>query len=82
MKKNLYQLTCKIQEGNEDIEEMTKLFTPKIKKTLLQTSFHHKEELEQELYLKLIKIVKEYDLNGTIGFWEFQEKVNSQLNRS
>lgn len=42
-----------------DVEETIELLKPKIKKELNQTSYSHKEDLEQEILLMIIKTVKE-----------------------
>lgn len=79
MDENLYQLASKAKEDNEAIEKIVKIFTPKIKKTLLQTSFQNRNDLEQELILKLINLIKMYDLNEVVGFWEFYKITQNKI---
>ncbi|ONK21639.1 hypothetical protein BLX87_20690 [Bacillus sp. VT-16-64] len=77
MESNLYELTTKKDE--KAVEKVINLFAPKIKKTLLQTDTQNREDLEQELHLKLIHIVKRYDPEDTVGFWEFYEMFRQKI---
>ncbi|GMG77005.1 sigma-O factor regulator RsoA [Priestia megaterium] len=79
MDKNLYQLAYKAKEDNEAVNKIIEMFRPKIKKTLLQTDFQNREDLEQELQLKLVKVIKMYDLEGIMGFWEFHEMIKRKI---
>lgn len=40
---------------NEEMEELIETFTPMIKKKLQNTVYRGREDLEQELYIKLIE---------------------------
>ncbi|MEK4539168.1 helix-turn-helix domain-containing protein [Peribacillus sp. FSL K6-1552] len=71
MDKILYQLAIDSKKNNEAIETVLKFYTPKIKKTLLQTSLQNRNDLEQELRLKLVKMIKMYDLDEIVGFGGF-----------
>ncbi|MED4156666.1 helix-turn-helix domain-containing protein [Priestia aryabhattai] len=79
MDKNLYQLAYKAKEDNEAVNKIIEMFRPKIKKTLLQTDFQNREDLEQELQLKLVKVIKMYDLEEIMGFWEFHEMIKRKI---
>ncbi|WML27377.1 helix-turn-helix domain-containing protein [Neobacillus sp. OS1-33] len=79
MEKTLYQLAIKSKEDNEAIEKVLKIFKPKIKKTLLQTGLQNRDDLEQELQIKLVNLIKMYDLDKVVGFWEFQEMVQNKI---
>ncbi|MCM3174586.1 hypothetical protein M3636_20355 [Paenibacillus sp. MER 99-2] len=35
-------------------------FTPKIKSSLLQVPVEHREDLQQELYVKMIEVIKTF----------------------
>lgn len=58
---------------------MIDIFTPEIKKTLLQTSVQNRADLEQELQLKLINVIKVYDLDEVVGFWEFHKMIKKKI---
>lgn len=79
MDETLYQLAIESKENNEAIEKMLKIFTPKIKKTLLQTNSQNREDLEQELQLKLVNLIKIYDLDKVSGFWGFYEMKKNKI---
>lgn len=76
---SLYQLTIESKKANEEaIEKIIKIFTPKVKKTLLQTNMQYREDLEQELQLKIINLIKMYDIEQVVGFWGFYDLVKSK----
>lgn len=52
------------------IEEVIRMLKPIIKKALNQIPIEHREDLEQELYLKIIKKVTEENLDDLPGFFE------------
>ena len=54
------------------------LFEPKIRASLKQTSPQEQLELYQELKIKVIEIVRNYDYNNTYGFWEFTNTLKEQ----
>ncbi|WP_430139830.1 helix-turn-helix domain-containing protein [Paenibacillus lautus] len=38
-------------------------FTPKIKASLLQVPANHREDLKQELYVKMIEVIQTFDIS-------------------
>ncbi|WP_397538015.1 helix-turn-helix domain-containing protein [Rummeliibacillus pycnus] len=80
MVETLYQLAIDSKHDTEAVEKVLKAFKPKIKKTLQQTSFQNRDDLEQELQLKLVNIIKMYDLEEIDGFWGFYERENDRIN--
>ena len=46
-------------------------FEPKIRKSLCQTSKNNREDLYQELKLRVIKLINNYDLNSCPGLCEY-----------
>ncbi|OME86435.1 MULTISPECIES: helix-turn-helix domain-containing protein [Paenibacillus] len=38
-------------------------FTPKIKTSLLQVPANHREDLKQELYVKMIEVIQTFDIS-------------------
>lgn len=73
MTKNLYQLVQSAKKSEEDARQIIEIFKPKINKTLYQTSFNNREDVNQELKLKLLEVIKDYDLDKAVGFWEFRD---------
>ncbi|WP_194541084.1 helix-turn-helix domain-containing protein [Paenibacillus sp. FSL W7-1279] len=41
-------------------------FTPKIKASLLQVPPDHREDLKQELYVKMIEVIQTFDISELI----------------
>ncbi|QSI45338.1 sigma-O factor regulator RsoA [Bacillus altitudinis] len=56
---------------NGEMEELIETFTPMIKKKLQNTAYQEREDLEQELYIKLIEKVDWLIYQEGPGFWEF-----------
>lgn len=46
-------------------------FTPKIKQCLHQTSYQDREDLEQEIKLKIIEKLTMKEFENTPSFWNF-----------
>ncbi|CAM3997846.1 helix-turn-helix domain-containing protein [Mesobacillus zeae] len=75
---NLYELAKRAKKEEIAREQILELFQPKIKKTLLQTAPHHREDVEQELSIKLLNVITMYDLDSAVGFWEFHEMTQKR----
>ena len=71
----LYELVKDSKNNGESIKRIIDLFEPKVKKCLTYTSMHERENLEQELKLKMIVCIKKYDVNSTPGFFEMMDKL-------
>jgi flagellar biosynthesis chaperone FliJ len=72
-KNTLYELAKKSK--NEDViytGKIIELFDPKIKSLLSLTSYQKREDLYQELRLKLLDIILTYDVDASPGFWDLQ----------
>ncbi len=77
MVETLYQLAIESKNDQDALNQILKAFNPKIKKSLQQTNFQNREDLEQELQLKLVNLIKMCELDDLDGFWEFYNKVNN-----
>ncbi|UOQ49412.1 helix-turn-helix domain-containing protein [Gracilibacillus caseinilyticus] len=71
----LYELAQKSKEDRAQIEKIVERFEPKIKSSLTLTSPPVREDLYQELRLKLIDIILNYDIDSTPGFWRLQKDL-------
>jgi hypothetical protein len=60
----------------EEIGLIIELFTPKIKKSILQTSMVEREDLEQMIKMGLFEKIKNYDQGHIPGFFEFTNSLN------
>ncbi|MCY7540066.1 sigma-O factor regulator RsoA [Bacillus pumilus] len=64
---------------NGEMEELIETFTPMIKKKLQNTAYQEREDLEQELYIKLIEKVDRLIYQEVPGFWEFIVEYMTKL---
>jgi len=55
-------------------------FEPKLKHSLYQTHLHYREDLRQDLLIKLINTIRNYDINSVPGFWELKKRYSDQRN--
>lgn len=59
-----------------EIEQALTQFQPKIKKSLYNTKPQNREDLEQELSLKIVECFFNEVFEQTPGFWEFAEQFD------
>ncbi|WP_238655565.1 helix-turn-helix domain-containing protein [Paenibacillus piscarius] len=72
MMENLMNLIKKAkQKDRAAIATIIDKFTPKIQKSLYQTNAQNRNDLRQEVNLKMIEAINKYDLESVPGFWEF-----------
>ncbi|MED4140176.1 helix-turn-helix domain-containing protein [Priestia megaterium] len=57
--------------NNEIYEEVLQMFEPKIKKSLLNTHFQEREDLEQEIKIKIYEKIDVLTEMYVPGFFEF-----------
>ncbi|MGM9965912.1 MULTISPECIES: helix-turn-helix domain-containing protein [unclassified Rummeliibacillus] len=81
MVETLYQLAVKSKNDSKAVVKILNAFKPKINKTLKQTRFQYRSDLDQELQLKLVTIIKKYDVEKLDGFWEFYDKQKNFYNK-
>ncbi|AIM16332.1 MULTISPECIES: hypothetical protein [Neobacillus] len=55
---------------NFNLEILLQLLEPKIKKSLSQTSYQEREDLEQEIKLKMIEKYHNHKFNEAPKFWD------------
>jgi hypothetical protein len=71
MSKDLYSMVRKAGECNLSMNQIILMFDPKIKASLVQTEYQERSDLSQEIKIKMIKSIKNYDTETTPGFFEF-----------
>ncbi|EFU39342.1 hypothetical protein PVOR_25333 [Paenibacillus vortex V453] len=49
------------QDDREATLRILECFTPKLKSSLLQVPAEHREDLQQELYVKMIEVIQTFD---------------------
>ncbi|RAW09749.1 helix-turn-helix domain-containing protein [Paenibacillus taichungensis] len=63
MKNNLNDLISQAKRNNtQAMMEIIQRFEPKIKKSLHQTSFQNRDDLKQDLIIKFIEVVHNWDI--------------------
>lgn len=73
---DLANLMEKAKNRNQEaLLNIIQRFSPKLKHSLFQTSQQEREDLEQDLVLKMIEVIYQYDLESTPRFWDFQKMV-------
>lgn len=58
-----------VKERNREVEAILEQFNPKIKKCLQNTHFQEREDLEQEIKLKIIEKINCIKVNNPPSFW-------------
>ncbi|WP_445490710.1 helix-turn-helix domain-containing protein [Niallia sp. 03133] len=74
----LYALVQKSKTDHKAMEEVIRLFEPKVNKTIAKTDKNERDDLSQELKLLLMNCIYLYDLNSVPGFWEFQKRMKEE----
>ncbi|MFT0801351.1 sigma-O factor regulator RsoA [Bacillus swezeyi] len=64
---------------NEDIEKLLESFTPMIKNKLRNTSYQERDDLEQELKMKICEKADMLLCQEVPGFWEFITNILENL---
>lgn len=58
------------------IEKVLKELEPKINKSLYYTRFEDRQDLKQELKVKITECIRNNVFEQTPGFWEFVERFD------
>ncbi|MEH7356844.1 helix-turn-helix domain-containing protein [Neobacillus drentensis] len=77
MAKILYELVKKAKHDNTALQTIINMFEPKLKKSIYMTNLNDREDLAQELKLKMVSYIKGYDIESIPGFWEIKERVDT-----
>lgn len=75
MKDSLFTLVKQSQTDNHSLLKVIDLFSPKINRSLQQTSQQNREDLAQDLKIKLLIWIRNYDVESTPGFYEMIELI-------
>lgn len=60
---------------NDEIVELIKLIEPKVLKSLSNTKFQERDDLKQELDLKMVQTLKQGSINKVMGFWDLKKQI-------
>lgn len=76
MSNNFTRLVSQSKHDNDALLKIIHLFTPKIESVLRHTKDQNREDLSQELKLKLISTIKNYEVDNIPGFFDIIEEKN------
>ncbi|WP_026571608.1 MULTISPECIES: hypothetical protein [Sediminibacillus] len=65
-----------MKQEHDLITEFITHMEPKIKKSIKYTSFQERDDLEQEIKLKMVETVSRGVIKETPGFWEFKQSFD------
>ncbi|WP_179281279.1 helix-turn-helix domain-containing protein [Paenibacillus sp. XY044] len=54
---------AQLHNDKEATAQILAAFTPKIKASLYQVPADHREDLKQELYIKMIEVIRSFDIS-------------------
>jgi DNA-directed RNA polymerase specialized sigma24 family protein len=80
MAKILYELVKEAKDDNTALQTIINMFEPKLKKSIFLTNSNDREDLAQELKVKMVSYIKGYDIDSIPGFWEIKERVDTEKN--
>ncbi|NMH70666.1 hypothetical protein HF072_17940 [Bacillus sp. RO3] len=70
----LYDLVKEAQCNTEYETDVIQTFEPKIKKSLYLTRVENRDDLEQELKIKVIRYVRDYSLENVPGLFDLNKQ--------
>ncbi len=78
MSQELIALVRKSKHDDKALLTVINYFEPILKQCLYQTHPHFREDLRQDLLIKLIHTIRKYDVNSVPGFWDLKKRYNGQ----
>jgi len=70
MNRSLFLLVKQSRTDNDSLKIVIDLFTPKIHRSLQQTNKQYREDLSQELKIKVLHCTRNYDADKTPGYFQ------------
>ncbi|ESU34090.1 hypothetical protein G3A_02910 [Bacillus sp. 17376] len=80
MKDSLYTLVRQSKTDDNSLNTVIELFSPKIISSLNQTSQQDREDLSQEIKMKLLFCIKNYDVESIPGYFQMIEQLKKREN--
>jgi len=80
MSNEFMNLVQEAKYDNNALLTLIQFFEPKLKYCLYQTHPYLREDLHQDLLIKLISTIRKYDINTIPGFWEFKNNIADKSN--
>lgn len=76
MTKEFIDLVEKSKHDNLALLTLIIFFEPKLNKCLYETAPNNREDLRQDLLIKLINTIKKYESHSVLGFWDMKNKFD------
>jgi hypothetical protein len=73
MNESLYTLVKRSRTDNSSLVSVIELFSPKIDHSLKQTKEQYREDLSQELKIKLLDCIRNYEVDNVPGYFQMIE---------
>lgn len=70
MNRSLFTLVKQSRTDNNSLKIVIDLFSPKIHRSLQQTKKQFREDLSQELKIKIVDCTRNYDVDKTPGYFQ------------
>ena len=70
MGESLYTLVKQSKTDDHSLVTVIELFAPKIHHSLMQTTYQYREDLSQELKLKLLDCIRNYEVDNVPGYFQ------------
>lgn len=70
MNRSLFTLVKQSRTDNKSLKIVIDLFSPKIYRSLQQTKKQFREDLSQELKIKIVDCTRNYDVDKTPGYFQ------------
>ncbi|WP_347548347.1 helix-turn-helix domain-containing protein [Pseudalkalibacillus hwajinpoensis] len=76
MERRLYTLLQQAKQNDEEaFSRIISQFEKKLEAELRQTSYQYRDDLRQELYIKILEAVENYHLEDVPDFEQFMKKI-------
>ncbi|WP_100397935.1 helix-turn-helix domain-containing protein [Bacillus sp. FJAT-44742] len=73
----IYRLVEKAQKSDQEaIQQIIYRFEPKIKSSLRLIPFQQREDVNQEIVIKMIEVIQKEDIERVPGFKEFLNTIS------
>lgn len=78
MNESLYTLVKQSRADNNSLVIVLDLFAPKIYRSLLQTKRQEREDLSQELKMKLLDCIRNYEVDNIPGYFQMIDSLEGK----
>ncbi|KAF0817158.1 MULTISPECIES: helix-turn-helix domain-containing protein [Cytobacillus] len=78
MRDSLYTLVKRSKTDVQSMNRVIEMFSPKILSSLNQTNHQDREDLSQEIKMKLLLCIKNFDVENTPGYFQMMEQLKER----